>query len=192
MSERKARKAMVRWEAATRSWGVKAGRRLVLDLYHQRTVAPAPYTVGVVLWQDERTLVEAPARCSADQPPIYRIDKHNPFPEPPITRWLATDQRIVGRLSTGVIYGHPWTSIVGCRVDLAPGREWLQLDLHGAEPVVWKGPGIAPLAVVAVWHLHGPQAMIEHPGLAVLRQVPDDAASRITQAAPALEAGLGR
>ncbi len=40
--------------------------------------------------------------------------------------------------------------------------------------MVWKGPGITPLAVVAVWHLHGPQAMIEHPGLAVLRQAPGD------------------
>ncbi len=29
--------------------------------------------------------------------------------------------------------------------------------------------------------------MIEHPGLAVLRQVPDDAVERITQATPALE-----
>jgi len=184
MSERKARKAMARWEADTRTWSVDAGRRLVLDLYHQRTVPPAPYTVGVVLWKGEHTLVECPARCSADQPPIYRLDKHNPFPEPPITRWLATDQRIVGRLSTGVIHGHAWGNVVGCRVDLTPGREWLQLDIHGIEPVVWKGPGIAPLAVVAVWHLHGPQAMIEHPGLAVLRQLPDDAASRITGGAP--------
>jgi len=29
--------------------------------------------------------------------------------------------------------------------------------------------------------------MIEHPGLAVLRQIPDDAAGRITGSAPVLE-----
>ena len=116
-----------------------------------------------------------------------------PFPEPRITRWLATDQRIVGRLSTGVIYGHPWTSITVCRVDLTPGREWLQRDLDGTAPGVWRGPGITPLAVVAVWHLHGPQAMIEHPRPG---RAPSGSwrhrGSRITQRAPALEAGLGR
>jgi hypothetical protein len=77
--------------------------------------------------------------------------------------------------------------LIGVRVDLTPGREWLQFDVAGLEPVVLRGPGIAPLAVVAVWTVYGPKAMLDHPGLAVLRQVPNDAIERITQATPALE-----
>ncbi len=185
MSARRQHKAMVRWERDTRTWGTDRARRLVLDLYHDRAVPPLPYTVGIVPWPGERPLVEAPARCSLDQP-VPSLDSHAP-PEPPISTWLATDQRITGRLRTGVLQGWGWDVLIGVRVDLTPGREWLQFDVAGLEPVVLRGPGIAPLAVVAVWTVYGPKAMLDHPGLAVLRQVPNDAIERITQATPALE-----
>jgi len=176
---------MVRWERDTRAWGTERARRLILDLYHDRAVPPLPYTVGVVPWLNEKALVEAPAQCSLD-PPVPSLDGHAP-PEPPFGMWLATNQRIAGRLSTGVLQGWAWNVLIGARADLTPGREWLQLDVIDDKPIVLRGPGVAPLAVVAIWTIYGPQAMLDHPGLAVLRQVPDDAIERITQAAPALE-----
>jgi hypothetical protein len=60
--------------------------------------------------------------------------------------------------------------MVGCRLDLTPGREIVPLDLDCQSPLVWTGPGVAPLAVAAVYWLHGPLAMIEHPGLALVRR----------------------
>ena len=183
-STRRQRKEMVKWERATRSWGTERARRLVLDLHQGQVPTPLPYTVGLVLWAGERPIVEVPARCSIDRP-VPALDPHAPA-QPPVSPWLVTDQRIAGRLGTGVIWGRPWSATVGFRADLTPSREWVQFDFDGAEPVVLRGPGVAPLAVVAVWVLHGPRALLDHPGLASLRQVPDDAVERITQAAPAL------
>ena len=59
--------------------------------------------------------------------------------------------------------------MVGARVDLTPGREAVALDFEGHSTLLWSGPGVAPMAVAAVFHLYGPVAMIEHPGLAPLR-----------------------
>ena len=59
--------------------------------------------------------------------------------------------------------------MVGARVDLTPGRETVALDIEGQPALVWSGPGVAPFAVAAVFHLYGPVATIEHPGLEPLR-----------------------
>jgi hypothetical protein len=43
------------------------------------------------------------------------------------------------------------------------------LDIDGEPTLTWYGPGVAPLAVAAVFLLYGAAAMIDHPGLAPLR-----------------------
>ena len=56
------------------------------------------------------------------------------------------------------------------RIDLPSGHENVQLDICGASaPVAWTGPAAAPLEVVAVYHLHVPAALLDHPGLNPLR-----------------------
>jgi len=52
---------------------------------------------------------------------------------------------------------------------LTPGREAVALDFEAQTPLVWTGPGVAPLAVAAVYRLHGARAILEHPGLVSLR-----------------------
>ena len=93
-------------------------------------------------------------------------------PQPPVTPWLVTNERIVGRYGNGDLSGWRWEWVVGCLVDLTPEREYVQLDTHvdqRAVRVSWYGPGVGPLAVAAVYHLHGVRALLNHPGLAPLR-----------------------
>ena len=77
-----------------------------------------------------------------------------------------------------------WGTMVGLRVSLAPGVEQLAVDIDGQPALVWAGPGIAPMAVAAVFHLHGPAALLDHPGLAPLR-APADWPSPVSLSGPA-------
>ena len=117
----------------------------------------------------ELVLVETPLAFSGEGP----VGPGTPsLGEPHVRPWLVTNHRIVARLGDERLHGWRWEHIVGCRIDLIPRRETVALDLDGQHPLVWIGPGAAPLAVAAVFYLHGPQAMIEHPGLASIRMSP--------------------
>ena len=83
-----------------------------------------------------------------------------------------TSARLVGRLADDRLHGYRWEKAVGARVDLTPGREVVSLDIDSEPTLIWTGPAVAPMAVAAVFHLYGPLAMIEHPGLATLRITP--------------------
>jgi hypothetical protein len=172
-SPRKQRREIARWEAQARDWGTQAGRSLALGLYQDRDLGVLPYSVGVVLWPEEKVWAELPARCSADAPVPAAAGGRGPAlpPQPPVGTWLVTSKRIAGRINGNVLRWWTWDQIVGAQVDLTPGREMVHLDPGGAVPVVWTGPGVAPLAVAAVYHLHGAGAMVDHPGLAPLRSV---------------------
>lgn len=165
MSRRRANRQIAAWETATRTWATTAARDLALDLYHSRSAGLRPYDVGVVLDPDETVWVEVPARFNLDQP--------QPQPpagaQPPIRPWLVTSRRVVGRLGNGSLCGYRRETMVALRVSVAPGSEQLAVDIDGTPPLVWAGPGIAPMAVSAVFHLHGPAALLDHPGLAPLR-----------------------
>ena len=92
----------------------------------------------------------------------------------PATRpWLDTSGRVVGRLADDRLHGYRWERAVGVRVDLTTGREAVIVDIESEPTLMWSGPGIAPMAVAAIFHLYGPAAMIEHPCLAPLRAAPD-------------------
>lgn len=168
-SKRKQARDLARWEDATRQWATEVARDLALDLYSGRETTARPFHVGVVLDPGERVLIETPLASSGDGP----AGPSAPSAAQPYVRpWLVTNYRVVGRLSDERLHGWRWEHIVGCRVDLAPGRETVALELDGQHPLVWTGPGAPPLAVAAVFYLHGPRAMIEHPGLAPIREPP--------------------
>lgn len=83
--------------------------------------------------------------------------------------WLVTCQRVAGRLQPDILRWWEWDQVIGVQIDLTPGRERVCLDIDSSKPVYFDGPGVAPLAVAAVYRLHGPLGLIEHPGLAPLR-----------------------
>jgi hypothetical protein len=183
MSMRKQKRELAHWETATRRWATDTGRRLAIDLHRGHEVPIRPYTVGLVLWksQDEQVWSQVPARCSTDAPLTVRRRpprRGDPPPQPRITDWLITSHRIADRLYSDTLCWWKWTAIVGVQVDLTTGSEYVQLDLPlPAPPVRWYGPGVAPLAVAAIYHLHGPAALLDHPGLSPLRRGPGGPAS---------------
>jgi hypothetical protein len=170
MSKRKDAKALARWDNEARQWATATGRDLALDLYYNRETAALPYGVGVVLDADEKVWAEVPVRFNLDWTPPVRPDRHA---QPAVRFWLITSDRVVGRLADDRLHGYRWEKAVGVRVDLTPGREVVSLDIESERTLIWTGPAVAPMAVAAVFHLYGPLAMIQHPGLAAAR-VPID------------------
>lgn len=169
-SKRKRARDLARWEADIRTWALHAARDLAMALYYDRDTGSRPFRVGVVLDADEGVWVETPLCFSPDVPTTTVHGKRVPTLRPPERRpWLVTNHRVVARLGDDRLHGWRWEHIVGCRVDLTPGRELVALDLDCQTPLHWSGAGVAPLAVAAVYRLHGPLAIIEHPGLALIR-----------------------
>lgn len=185
-SARKQRKQQARWDSETRQWATDTAKALTLTLYQNADPAVAPYNVGVVLEPGEKPWVQVPVRCSRDRPQPAPPGQGGP-PEPPVTAWLVTNLRVVGRFSNGDLRGWQWKWAIGCLTDLAVGHEHVHLDIYKdktSAKIDWYGPGVAPLAVAAVYHLHGLHALLEHPGLAPLRTGLTIQASRDQAAAP--------
>jgi hypothetical protein len=170
MSKRKDAKALVQWEHDIRQWATDTGRDLALDLYHDRDRAARPYAVGVVLDPGEKVWAEVPVRVNLDWTPAVKPGEQAP---PAVRPWLVTSGRVVGRLADDRLHGYRWDKAIGVRVDLATGREAVSLDIEGEPTLIWSGPGVAPMAIAAIFHLYGPVAMIDHPGLTLLRAAPD-------------------
>jgi hypothetical protein len=167
LSERRARRRRAEWESQIRTWAITTGRSLALDLHHEHPLPVRPYMVGLVLWEGEQPWVEVPVMCSADTP-VPVGDGRSMVQVGP---WLITSQRVAGRLQPDILRWWTWDQVIGVQVDLTPARERVCLDIDGPKPVYFCGPGAAPLAVAAVYRLHGPVAVIEHPGLVPLRAV---------------------
>ncbi len=117
------------------------------------------YRVGAVLEPNEKLLVEIPAQVAPD---VWTIQACG---APCVRPWLITSERILGRLGDERLAEWRWSQITGCRVDLAPGRENVSLDTRDGVVTRWEGPGVAPLAVVAVARLYGARGLLDHPGL---------------------------
>lgn len=166
MSRRGQAKALSRWKTETRSWAMATARELALDLYYNRETGVRPYGVGVALDAGERVLAEVPVRFNLDWPSPGATIQPNEKPDRP---WLVTSDRLVGRLSDERLRGYRWERTVGARVDLTAGQENVRLDVEGEPAPLWFGPGVAPIAVAAVFHIFGPMGVVEHPGLAPLR-----------------------
>jgi hypothetical protein len=160
----KAVRRTAKWEKRNRAVAVAQARRLAMFFCHGTAIEARPYTLGLVIGANEAVWAETWARCSLDRPPASSDPS-----QLPLSCWLATDQRLVGRLSTGALIGWRWDQIYAYRADLEPGKEWAHIDLKDCSPVVWYGPGVAPLAVVLVAQVHGVTALLEHPGLTALQ-----------------------
>jgi hypothetical protein len=170
MKKHKDAKALARWNDEARRWATVAGRDLALDLCYNRETANRSYGLGVVLDPGEKVLAEVPVRFNLDWTPLVKRGEHA---QPAVRSWLVTSARVVGRLGDDRLHGYRWDKAVGARVDLTPGREVISLDIDSEPTLTWTGPALAPMAVAAVYHLYGPLAIIEHPGLAAVR-VPID------------------
>jgi hypothetical protein len=131
MSTRNAKRALASWETETRAWATHAARSLVLDIYEGRPLPVTPYQVGVVLHPGELVWAEIPARFLGECPPLPSTDR--PW-KPPIRPWLVTTDRVVGRLGDDCLYGWRWEDIIGCRIELAPGRERVTIDTADSSP----------------------------------------------------------
>jgi hypothetical protein len=169
-TKRKAAKAMAQWQSNTRQWATSAGRALALDLYHHQPPAIRPYSIGVLLNGGETIWAEVPVAFNYDPNPIP--PGHHP-PTPAIRPWLVTSHRLVSRLADDFLHDYTWQDTVGLRLQLEPGRETLALDIVGQPHLMWYGAGVAPMAVAAVFHLYGPAALLDHPGLGPLRHGQD-------------------
>ena len=167
MTTRRQRRAIARAETQARDWGHEAARRLALALCDGQGLPATPFRVGVVLGPGEHPWVECPARFLHERAlPGRELD----LQRPPVRPWLITSDRIVGRLGDGRLYGYRWDQMVGCRVDLTAGDQRVGVDLFDGTPITWSGPTVAPMAVAAVAVLHGPAALLHHPGLDILRR----------------------
>lgn len=183
LSNRQARRR-AEWERQTRIWAIITGRSLALHLNHELALDVRSYTVGLVLRDDEQPWVEVPATCSADTPVLMGNGQSVLRTGP----WLVTSQRLAGRLQPDILRWWAWDQVIGVQVDLTLGRERICLDIDESKPVYFDGPGIAPLAVAAVYKLHGPKAVIDHPGLAPLRAI--TASAHVGRTKPRTECGL--
>jgi hypothetical protein len=163
MTKRKQAKAIARWENDTRQWAHQTARHLVLSVARGGPTSATPYRIGVVLDRGERVWAECPVRFLQEVLPA-----DGPV-TPPVRPWLITSDRIVGRLGDDRLYGWRWEQMRGCRVDLSTSLESVTLDPDDGSRLDWTGPGVAPLAVAAVYRLHGQQALVHHPGLSTIR-----------------------
>lgn len=177
MTSRKERKALARWEGDTREWAHETARNLVLSMVSNKPTPTTPYGIGVVLDLGEQVWAECPIRFLQENLPAGGLT------DSPVRPWLVTSDRVVGRLGDDRLYGWRWEHIRGCRVDLSASAEIVTLDLDGGSRLDWTGPGVAPLAVAAVYRLHGRKALVDHPGLNAIRLA--DRAVRRNHPAPA-------
>jgi hypothetical protein len=177
LSERRARRRRAEWQSEIRIWAITTARSLAIDLHCDHSLPIRSYKVGLVLWDGEQAWAEIPVKCSADTPvPIGdgRLALQT-------TPWLVTSERVAGRLQPNTLRWWTWDQVIGMQVDLRPGRERVCLDIDGSTPVYFESPGVAPLAVAAVYRLHGPMAVIEHPSLAPLRTVTSSASPPVRE-----------
>ena len=159
MTRLKERREIARWEESTRAWATDAAREMVYNICTGGPLAARPYNLGVVLGATEVPWIEFPARFLNEGEYVWGTR------EPVVRPWLVTSERIVGRLGDGRLYGWRWDSFIGCRASLVLGYESVVLDDYRGQPLAWVGPAVAPLAITAIYWLHGAPGLIEHPSL---------------------------
>jgi hypothetical protein len=166
-----------KWERHTREQAWDDARQLALDLYHRRPSLLTPYGIGVALEPSELIYRQVQARYSTLGATPDLIDERSRLRSgSPLWRdweWcdtLITSHRLVTRLAndSGRLISNWWTAIGGVQVDLE--HQTVTMDDRTSE---WRGAYAGPatpiIAVAAIERIHGPEALIDHPGLASLR-----------------------
>ena len=142
---------------------------MVIALHTGDDIPLQPYGVGLVLHTGEVAWCQTLIRSSLDPTPATSALTSSW--QLALRPWIVTSERVFGRLSNDRLAGFRWAKIVGCRVDLTAGAEYVALDVeHQPFPALWRGPGCAPLAVAAVYQLYGSHALLDHPGLDAIRR----------------------
>lgn len=72
-----------------------------------------------------------------------------------------TNRRLLCRFASGRLKSLWWSGVVGLQVD--PAAEHVVLDYGDGQPVNLLGAEVAPLAVVGIASVYGPEAMLTHP-----------------------------
>jgi hypothetical protein len=166
--EKRAQAQAARWADAVRAAAHEDARNLALDIVRGNVAALTAYELGIVLLPDEVVWREA---ATAD----WVVRENDVWPNGAVTPrwdrypprpWLVTSHRIISRQPDTTIAQVQWATVTGCRADLI--REFVQFDAGDWQGAV-AGPGVAVIAVAALASVYGPQALIDHPALAPLR-----------------------
>jgi hypothetical protein len=83
------------------------------------------------------------------------------------TRVLATDRRLFVRVGQQGWQNFRYTTATALAPDVE--RQMIVFESSGSSPLRLSGPAALRIAVIAVWAVHGPTGLIEHPALSALR-----------------------
>jgi hypothetical protein len=175
-----------RWGWRQRPIAREDARNLALSIATNQPLPVAHYDIGVILQPGELPWQRAWARlavwttqsCYVQHTRVGwwgysartsgRQVSTAGWQEVGIIDWLITSKRLVGRRpGDGRLESIWWAGLVGAQADLE--TEAVCLDSHNGWRGRLTGPGVAPIAVAAIAACHGPQAMLDHPGLGRLR-----------------------
>lgn len=101
------------------------------------------------------------------------------WPEPQPAHLMLTDQRIACRDQHGELFSIYWTGLPGCQVDIPAER--ITFDYHDGRAGAFTGTAAPVLAVAAVAHLFGIEALLEHPSIRVLHMPERHRATNVGQ-----------
>lgn len=171
-SEKKQRELAGRQGAQFRATAADDARALALDIVGGNAVGVTAYGIGVVLDADEIVWRESVpgdwfARATIEWPNGHTEQQ---WQRHPVRPWMVTNHRVISRQPDGSLCQVQWAAVTGCRVDLA--TEVVVFDATDGWQGGIGGPGVAVIAVAAVASVYGPQALIDHPGIAPLRSTP--------------------
>ena len=146
-------------------------RALAIELARgEPTARFDPMTAGVVL---------QPGETIYRQVPIWiRVQENGWWVDASLADVIATDQRLLCRMSSGRLTSLWWNGVVGLNVDLA--GEHIVLDFGDAQPVCLSGPSVAPVGIVAIASIYGTEALLTHHALAPLRTKGSSATKQTT------------
>jgi hypothetical protein len=167
-----------RWERQTAERAWDDARQLALDLYHSTPSSITPYGIGVVLEPGELIYRQVWARYSTlgATPDVIDGRGRLHLGSPLWRNWgwcdtLITSHRLVTRLAgdSGRLGSNWWTAIAGVQVDLEHQTVAMDDDLNKWRGI-YAGPATPIMAVATIERIYGPTALLEHPGLLLLRR----------------------
>lgn len=193
---RKQRRAIAQRQAEYAAWAGSArdqahhdARLLAVGLLADQPPEVVTYGMGIALWEGEtlhhvcpveyrhlatftRTVTDVPAGQWGGRAHSHDVSERSWVNDGSMS-WGFSSHRLITRLPSGDVRTIAYEHIAGVTLDLA--TEWVVLDLYseaGGGRVAFTGPTCAPFAVAVIAKRLGVRALVDHPGLAVLRVPP--------------------
>jgi hypothetical protein len=167
-----------RWERQTAERAWDDARQLAIDLFHCHPSSISAYGIGVALEPDELIYRQVWAQYSTLGATPDMVDRRGRLRcgSPLWKDWgwcdtLITSCRLITRLAgdSGRLISNWWPSIAGVQIDLE--HQIVTMDDRTSDwRGLYAGPATPIIAVAAVERIYGPAALIEHPGLRMLRR----------------------